>query len=178
MKFSLILFLCFAICILGACTSKKLIDRADKSILTENTAEKLNGVYNNKPLDEKAGFSFTLWENMVDLRKKWVAPGENASVKIELLPEKKIKFSLMYGGVVTREKILRYKIKDGNVFCYNNRQLQGMPLIFWRRQKIDLAFNLNSAGNLLFESDGVAGGGVFIMYFGGPIEYKGIFARL
>ncbi len=78
----------------------------------------------------------------------------------------------------TRIAKVKYEYKNGTINIDKNKYNEGVPLIFHRYRNIQMKMFFNSTNDLAIEFNGEAGGGIFIMYFGGKIVENYSFKRI
>ncbi|WP_417194996.1 hypothetical protein [Bizionia sp.] len=155
--------ICF---LLANCASLPKYESNDLVKLTENNISQINGIYSNfaenKPKYSHLSFSGKLTS---DKLKDSISKFE-----IELLNDKKIRFSFLDNKDQINSKIIKYKIQDnGFLFLKNkNFRLHGIPYILGDYEIRKFEIGINNTGNLIMNGVTKRDGAIFIIIWGPP----------
>jgi hypothetical protein len=177
-------YLCiaFAYLTLIKCNSTKLIKTKNKIKIDSSLVNLLNGKYLNNSTD--TNFLKThFWQHLHSNRNKSNDSNFNINGKyfeLSIFGKSTIYFNLLDSNLKVLSSLkYRYVIKNGIVLIktYQNKLVEGIPLVCYRTTEETLNLAIDNSNNLLLGCDGSIVSGVFVIQVGISINGNYIFKR-
>jgi len=158
-----------------SCSSTKKFDVVPERMLTATSIHLLNGRFQNRG-EISSQFYSCLWAQLTPFNKDSIGEWTQTFVDFKV-EDKFLKVSLLNDTAILKSQKFKYKLRNGSVVIKNTR-LQGVPLIFYRYEKIKNRISIDKDDNLRMYLRGSTEGGIFIFIFGSPIIANYKFLRL